>query len=301
MTWLKKAMESAVKPKESVISILRKNLSGVRKGRELSQLHASDITSPEFCPREWAFRDLHEIKSVPQWLSTATAATFSLGSMIAKLLIEEWAGNSVIGNWKCARCQDFRSMTVKPMWSGCTAGTHTKHLWEYEEVVFEFPEYAFSGSIDAIFNLGAPYWRIVELKIIAPDAFEKLLAPLPEHRIRTSLYLQLIANSKNVWRSSFNLSAATVLYVSRGYGKKNLEWDEVLPFKEFEVKRDDSSTEEALKRAKELKFFREETVMPSGICNTALDRFAKSCSFCKECFSGDYPANLKTTELKIIS
>jgi hypothetical protein len=30
-----------------------------------------------------------------------------------------------------------------------------------------------------------------------------------------------------------------VLYISRGYGKLNAEWNEILPFKEFVVKRND--------------------------------------------------------------
>jgi hypothetical protein len=281
-------------PKESIIEVIRKNMSGMRPGRSREQLHASDITKEDFCPRKWALQDLQGIKEVPQYLSTALATTFSMGSMTAKTLIGEWSGESVIGNWECVRCKEFRTMTSKPTGYCATGG---KHIWEYNEVVIEAPKYSIIGSLDAIFNLGSAYWRIAELKIMAPTEFDTLLAPLPEHRIRTSLYMKLIEESNNAWKPKFNLSAATVLYVSRGYGKKNAEFNEILPFKEFTVKRDDDITKPPVQKAKALKIFREEKKMPTGICNTALDKVAQKCEVCKNCFSGDHPANFSWKEL----
>ena len=64
------------------------------------------------------------------------------------------------------------------------------------------------------------------------------------------------------------------------------EWNEILPFREFIVKRNDADLAEFLKRAKALKTFREGAVMPLGICTTALDKIAKQCSVCQPCFSG---------------
>jgi hypothetical protein len=296
MFWLKEAVAQSQVPKESVISVLKKNMSGFRPARDKSQLHASDTTKDNFCARHWAINELQQVKPKQEYLSTALATTYSLGSATARLLIEDWAGDSVVGNWECVKCGTFKSMCTNP--GGWCSGTQ-KHIWKYHEVVFESPKYSITGSIDALFMLGTPLWRVVELKIIAVDMFEKLMAPLPEHRIRTSLYLKLIDESNSVWKSHINLNVGTVLYVSRGYGKKNAEHNDVLPFKEFEVKRDDSMIKQPLQQALALKMFREQKLLPSGICSTALDKPALKCSACKACFSGDYPPNFDWKELAV--
>jgi hypothetical protein len=72
----------------------------------------------------------------------------------------------------------------------------------------------------------------------------------------------------------------------------NAEWGEILPFKEFVVERDDDGIKPYLQRAKGLRIFREEKKMPSGICATATDKYAKKCEHCKACFSGDHPAQV---------
>jgi hypothetical protein len=198
--WLKKAMAQQAAPKESVIGVLKKAMGGVRPGRDRSLIHASDITRPEFCPRQWAFHDLQGLKAKSEYLSVATAATYDIGNLTARTLIERWAGEYVVGNWECERCEQWRTLTTN----------------------------------------------------------------------------------------------ATVLYVSRGHGKANPDWkkpsgkDEVLPFKEFHIERDDEITKPPLQKAKALKIFRETAQMPTGICATALDKYAKTCDCCKICFSGDY-------------
>lgn len=292
MSWLKNAYLHAAKPKESIIGILRRNLAGQRRGRSRHKVHASDITKEDFCPRKWALLDLQGIKQVPEYIPTALATTFSLGNATARLLIEEWAGDAVVGNWECIRCSEVRTMCSHPA-GNCKDGK--RHIWRYNEFYVEAEEYGVSGSIDAIFSLGTPFLRVAELKIMAPADFDNLLAPLPEHRVRTSLYLRLIADSNSVWKNRFNLHAATVLYVSRGYGKKNIAWDEIIPFKEFEVQYDAEAVDAVLAKAKDLKRFRGEGIMPAGICATATDKIAQKCSECSKCFSGDYPANSKQT------
>jgi hypothetical protein len=292
--WLKKAMAQQAKPKESVIGVLKKNLGGVRQNRSRSQLHASDITQPDFCPRQWALHDLQGIKAHSEYLPLALQTTFDLGCITAKTLIEEWAGDDVVGNWVCRRCEQQRTMTSKPKGICPDAkGKNRDHIWEYEEVTFEAAEYGLTGSIDALFILG-PLLRVTELKILAAEEFDKILAPQSEHRIRTSLYMRLIAESNSVYKSRFNLHEATVLYVSRGFGRKNPEHltpygaEEIMPFREFVVERDDAITKEPLQKAKALKIFREEKKMPTGICATAVDKFAKKCDVCSLCFGGQY-------------
>ena len=82
-----------------------------------------------------------------------------------------------------------------------------------------------------------------------------ILVPFPEHRLRTNLYLWILEQSKHPHKEKICTSEARVLYMSRGYGKLNAEWNEILPFKEFVVKRNDADLAEFLKRAAALKLF----------------------------------------------
>lgn len=294
MSWLKAAMLATAKPKESVIAILKKNLGGPQEGRSREIVHASDITKVEFCPRKWAFMDLKAIKSESEYLPVAMDVTFQMGLAAETLLVEEWLGASSVGNWLCRRCGDQRTMVNKP--SGfCKDGK--SHWWQYIQTVVESEDYAVSGSIDCLVDVGSSKLMLTEIKTMNPTDFEKIIVPLPEHRLRTNLYLALVSLSNNPYKERFNLLEARVLYISRGYGKMNEVWNEILPFKEFEVKRDDADLKPALQKAKALKLFREGKGMPSGICATAMDKIAKTCSCCTYCFSGQFPATIQCGEL----
>ena len=286
-SWLRLAIHKATRPKQSIIGVLKQHLGGSKRGRSMKVVHASDVTKPEFCARKWALFDLLEKDSPLETASTALAVTFHMGNVVESMVIEEWAGDAVIGNWRCRLCDENRFMTPKP--SGCCP-TGRKHWWQHRQMVVEAPDYGIQGGIDALFNIGAPQLVVTELKTLNPDDFEKILAPLPEHRLRTNLYLWIVERSDHPHKEKICTSEARVLYISRGYGKLNAEWNEILPFKEFVVKRNDADLAEFLKRASALHTFRQSGLMPHGICNTALDKIAKSCSVCVQCFSGTYPA-----------
>jgi hypothetical protein len=101
----------------------------------------------------------------------------------------------------------------------------------------------------------------------------------------------LIADSASPYKDKINLHEARVLYTSRAYGKKNDQHGgEILPWREFIVKRDDKALEPILNKAKQLKIFRETKAIPSGICPTAMSKTAQKCSNCQLCFSGQFPA-----------
>lgn len=294
MTWLKAAMIASSKPKESVIAILKKNLGGMQEGRSRDVVHASNITKTDFCPRNWAFLDMKAVKAEPEFLPAAMDVTYQMGVAAETLFAEEWLGDAAIGNWRCRRCHEQRTMTSKPN-GFCKDGV--KHWWQYLQIVVEAEEYGVSGSIDCLVNVGVPKLMMTEVKTINPVDFEKIIVPLPEHRLRTNLYMALVAGSQHPFKEKFNLLEARVLYISRGYGKMNEAWNEILPFKEFEVKRNDDDLKPVLQRAKALKLFREGKGMPSGICATALDKIAQKCKSCTYCFSGQFPATVKWEEL----
>jgi hypothetical protein len=289
-SWLHNAIHQSNKPKQSVIGVLKRHLGGMHPGRSMKVLHASDVTKPHFCPRRWAFFDIFEKDPPPDPVSAALDVTFQMGLHAEQLVVEEWGGDAVIGNWRCRYCGEQRSMVPKPE-GWCS--DDRRHWWQYLQMTVEAPEYGIQGGIDALFNIGAPQLVITEMKTLNPTEFETILTPLPEHRLRTNLYMRILEQSLHPFKEKINTKEARVLYISRGYGKLNAEWNEILPFKEFTVKRNDGDLQEFLKRATLLKEFRDHGVMPPGICTTALDKIAKACSVCPPCFSGKYPAGKK--------
>lgn len=285
-SWMKNALLKATKPKQSVIGVLKQTLGGPRPGRSMKVLHASDVTKTDFCPRRWAFFDVLEKDPPMDQVSVALAVTFDMGLAAERMLVEEWAGDAVVGNWRCRYCHDQRTMTINPG-GHCKDGR--KHWWQYLQLVVT-DHFDIQGGIDALFNIGAPQLVVTEIKTLNTKEFEDILVPMPEHRLRTSLYLRMLDESQHPFRDKINLTEARVVYISRGYGKLHPQWNEILPFKEFIVKRNDVDLADALKRAVALQQFRQSGLMPGGICTTAFDKIAKNCSVCQPCFSGKYPA-----------
>ena len=125
------------------------------------------------------------------------------------------------------------------------------------------------------------------------DQFKELKGPLAEHRLRTNLYLRIMAESSSPWSNTINHEKATVLYISKGgWGCADpqlKEWglkEQFSPFKEFEIARDDSQTDDLADRARTVKEFRAGKVgMPFGICATALVPRAMKCPLRAACFS----------------
>jgi hypothetical protein len=178
---------------------------------------------------------------------------------------------------------------------GCTSAGKGQCNWQYSEVNFKSVETGIDGNLDVLFDLGGNKLAVTELKIYAADEFDKMLAPLPEHRTRTRLYLKIIADSDSPYKNKINLHQARVFYTSRGFGKMNKEFNEILPFREFVIDRDDDALDvkTALEKGRQIKIYREQGLMPSGICVSPMDKTAKACKHCDKCFSGEYPAQQK--------
>ena len=246
-SWLRNALHKATRPTASVIGVLKVELGGPTPGRSMKILHASDVTRIDFCPRRWALFDVFEKDAPSDYVSTAMDVTFRMGKVTEMLLVEEWAGQAVVGNWRCRHCGEQRTMVPKP--DGYCKLKVQKHWWQYLQLVVDTPVYGIQGGIDALFNIGTPQLVITEIKTMNPVEFDAIVAPLPEHRLRTNLYMKIVAESQHPFREKINTTEARVLYISRGYGKLNAQWNEILPFKEFVVKRDDDDLAEFLKRA----------------------------------------------------
>jgi hypothetical protein len=300
LTFIRTAMELAQQQHGSdddlpdLIDMLRKNMGGYKKARGYDKIHASDITKEDFCPRRVALLDIEGAKPKDQYLEAAMQATFDVGAATGDLVREQWLGQHAIGNWVCRRCGKKKMMCSKPTSFCETFSMHDKCDWRYVEVEFKSLELDVSGSIDVMVRQNTKL-MLVELKIMAPDQFADLVAPLSEHRIRTNLYMKLAEESNHIFKGAVMTDRAKVLYVSRTHGKQHKEYGEVLPFKQFVVHRDDDDLVQPIARAKAVKEWRASNVMPCGLCNTTVDKYAKKCEVKGKCFSGQYPANAVVT------
>jgi hypothetical protein len=285
ISWLQNKLTAAGAPKKSVIDILKKNMGGYEKARDHTTVHASDVTKANFCPKQLALLAITDKKKKDQYINTALRATFDVGNVTSDLFREKWAGSASHGFWKCTRCGYLSAFGIKPD-IACKSGGRCD--CKYVEASFFSDVYGISGSVDVFLDLDQPKLVVTELKIITPVDFEELAAPLAEHRIRTNLYMKLIEDDPGIFKHRINLKEAKVVYVSRAYGKKHPDYNEILPFKEFEVQRNDDSLTPYLAKAAEVKLFKEQGQIPHGVCATSMTATAKACSVCSECFSGKY-------------
>lgn len=284
---LQAQVKQAFAPQGEIIPLLIKNIGGSYPNRSHKTVHASDITKDDWCPRLYGLMDKLELTAPPRYLPAALKATFDIGEATATLVRESWLGKAAIGNWECTRCNHIETMCEKPA-TGSSCGKHG-HIWRYLEPHFVDPTIAVSGSIDVLVHLKSPKYFITELKIMKGEDFDKLAAPLAEHRIRTSLYMRLVENSPSPAAKMIHTEHAKILYVSRAFGKKSAEHGAIVPFKEFDIHRNDAWVEPYLTKPLALKKFREGTgPMPVRVCASPTCAQASNCPVRKECFSGSY-------------
>lgn len=287
MQFLKIIPPNQQKEEQSVIGAILPQIGKKVPSRPFLPIHASDLTKAEFCPREVALLDYHGMSRPPEYLPPALRVTFDAGRLTEKLVREFWLGDAAYGEWRCARCNHQWS-GLRPKPKKCL-GCQTSDLIEYRELRFEHPETGASGSIDVLVKLGNQKLTVVELKIMSQTEFDTVVAPLAEHRERTSLYLRLIEESNCAHKDMIRTDEARVLYVSRGHGKKNDQHDkQILPFKEFVVTRQDPPTEKYLAKAREIRAYQVHKIMPFGLCKTVNDPRSKSCSVKTLCMGGGF-------------
>ena len=279
-----KFITGAVKlPDNTLSAIIKQNMQVPMRARGYDHLHASDLTKEHFCSREVALVRQYDLPLPKEYFTCALLLTFDIGNATAQLIADKWGGDAVIGNWECKVCHSFRSFTRKPKKCGCKPWAE----WEYKEVNFVDRGSQASGNIDLIVDLGEPKYRIVELKIIKPEDFADIKAPLAEHKVRTSLYLDIIKNSSHPYRKAINTEEGLVMYVSRGFGKK-VEGLGVLPFKEFKVQSNPETDKVYQDRARVITLYEAgEAPLPERICVEQDCKRAKTCSAIKKCFEAE--------------
>ncbi len=300
MTFLKKALAQDFT--KSVKYQLHNHLTGMEPGRPLSTVHASEVTKPEgICPREYALSDLLKKKPRPRWLSTSENITYHLGRVLQDSVVNWFADmGKAVCHWKCMGCGKLYEFQSRPFkCEGCNVRAFTP-----VEVRFESAVTGISCGVDMLAALGETKLRPVEIKTMAADQFKTLVAPLAEHRLRTNLYLRIIAESAHPWASLVSSERAQVLYISKtGYGCSDdtlKKWglkESFSPFKEFDVTRDDKATDYLTGPAKIVKAWRDGKIgMAKGVCPSSLAKRAANCNCKPECFSGEFPPEYDWTK-----
>lgn len=276
-----KFIKAAVKlPDNSLSKIIKENMQGYEHHRGFKHIHASDLTKETFCPREVCLVRKEALTMPKEFLDCARRLTFDVGNMTAQLIAERWAGQAAIGHWRCRSCGDMKMFQRHPAKCKCSKWS----TWEYREANFVHTETQASGNIDLIIDLGEPKYRLVELKIIKPEDFAGIVAPLAEHKARTSLYLEIVKGSNSQYKDMINTQEGIVMYVSRGYGKK-VEGLGVLPFKEYRVSINEEQNVPYFDRASAITDFESGIKdLPKRICPNADCTRSKSCGAVEDCF-----------------
>ena len=301
MTFIQKA--KALDYTKSVKYLLHNHLAGMEPDRGKDVVHASELSKDEgVCPREYALYRITKSKPGARYLSTAENVTFTMGTMLQDIVVQTFADmKKAIGHWRCRSCHHLHEFQLRP-WACATCGS--KAGFKAEEVRFQSAICGATCGVDLLLALGEPKLRPIEIKTIDKDMFKdkhtgkELVAPLAEHKLRTTFYLRLIAESDHPWASMVSTEAATILYVSKGgFGCQDAQlktWglkETFSPFKEFTITRDDKMVEALARRAKIVKDFHDGKIgMPCGVCPTAFAKRAKWCAQRVPCFSGEYPA-----------
>jgi hypothetical protein len=296
LTFMRRAKDML--PVSDLRYLLHHHLHTQVEARGVQRVHASALTSPdtEFCPRFYALARATGMKLPQEWISTSESVTFHLGLSLQEAVVNWFAEmGRAVGHWVCQGCDKMQMFCLRPKECPQCGAV----LFRPEEVRFESALTGASCGLDLLANVGGPKLRLVEIKTMAAEQFKGLVAPLAEHRLRTSLYLRIVEESAHEWTEQIETSRADVLYVSKsGYGCavdddfKKLQLNEYFsPFKCYPVVRDDVATEKASRMAQTVKMYSDgEIGMPCGICATAMTERAKKCPAAKICFSGDFPA-----------
>jgi len=293
LKFLKKLQDDHLSQR-SLIELLDKRLAGPEAARSHKEVHVSTVTDDElgFCSRQYALLDVLEQKLPPKYINAATRVAFDNGTALHDLCRNKWLRHDVIGMWKCRQCKDVRHFSKLPPLK-TDGGTHS-HEWEYHEEEFVDPATKITGSIDFFVDLGNGKLTVVECKSIDKDQFATLAGPMAKHRIRTQMYLTLIERTATkAIKDQIDLSHGRILYISKGFGKKHIEFQKVLPLKEFSVSRNDEAVDKYFAMGQVLHDFRKGGGLPPLTCGSHQDKRAKECGVCKACFSGKYPAGVK--------
>jgi predicted RNA-binding Zn-ribbon protein involved in translation (DUF1610 family) len=163
--------------------------------------------------------------------NVASRIVFSLGNGIHSWLqnTSDVLGMNRVGWWRCKSCGN-RLWQEGPVETSCPTCGAFKEAREYDEHNLSTKSpYLSTGHPDMFINVDG-FYRVVEVKTIAGDAFDKLFLPLIEHKWQIQHYMWG-CSSDNTLPVQIDPGVGYILYIS-----KKPSW-KTLPYKMFvEVK-----------------------------------------------------------------
>jgi len=275
-------------------------LAGFSPGRPATKLHASDITKqdPEFCPRAHALRAM--AKTLPnEFATTADRVVWRLGLELQEAATQWYADiGMAVGDWKCRHCSQWYRFMKRPKF--CTVEGCGHKEFKYEEVRAFSPVTLASCGLDVLLDVDRPKLAIVEIKTLEKDEFKKLVAPKAEHKLRTCLYMQTVAEATAAGEdhrmAQIESEYAYVMYITKGgWGQMDPEiatWGfkdgAFSPFKVYPIPRNDEIVLPYRNRALAYKAWKDGKGLPDRTCTNSFQPEAKKCAKMVECFSGKY-------------
>lgn len=170
-------------------------------------------------------------KSQKRYTSFGMKLVFGFGNAI-----HYWAQNdpALLGDrrrgfWRCRACKAISRFGPPPRYKCGNCGARPE-AFEYAEFSFNLKgDLSLTGHIDMFLEKGQGIFRVLELKTINGDDFDKLVAPLIEHSWQVHAYVLGCQESKSM-PVKIDDEVGYILYVSKKNKRK------VFPVKMFVVK-----------------------------------------------------------------
>jgi hypothetical protein len=183
------------------------------------------------CTRAVAMSALSPVP-VRERIDLGLRLTFEIGNAIHEFVqnSEMIFGDNRFGHWRCQCCGSLK-LVGPPVVDKCANCGKTPVSYRYEELhVSTDNPYPCSGHPDLFIRKRDNALRVVELKTISADGFQKIAAPNIEHVWQVQYYLWA-CSLDNRLRDDFDPNVAYILYISKGMLYKKL------PLKMFVEKR----------------------------------------------------------------
>ncbi len=253
-----------------------------RETQAVAQPRASSLY--DACMRKHVIGTIQGLDE-PQWISIRTKIVYGIGNAIHDLIQNTGIlfGDRRYGWWFCGACRRVRYFGAPPK-KPCEKCKAHQDATVYREHYLNLKKPLFvTGHPDMFFRpVHIKRLRIVELKTIEGDEFDKLRSPLAAHEWQLHTYLWAISFDKTI-PMEVDISVGYIVYVTKRTRK------EIFPVKIFPI----ISNTDLLKRIKaKLTLYKDGLIvypknLPGPVEDCVRSRFegyrAKQCVALKEC------------------
>lgn len=253
--------------------------TGVEEYKYTSFCRVSGLAT--LCPRQQILGLRFNILK-KEWISIGTKMIYDKGNAYHRWVQNDplYFGERRIGWWKCLACGNKRFGKPPKVKCKVCGALPDASLYEEHEMQLEHP-LRVSGHPDMLLEVGPGDVRVVELKSIKGEDWEKLKAPLAANLYQINGYMTFLRYDKSL-PVRVNSKKGIVIYITKKDGANTF------PMKAWHVRRDElivKSMVEDLRQFK--KAYDDPTYTPPvlSVCLQSgwLASRAKNCGCVKEC------------------